>query len=91
MRVQPGRNGRPSRYRCTTLTCDWEANSKDDGLWASVHDAGWLTLADAARLVQRTPGTVRNWVTQKLLEPQVGRYWQDDVVTVATRKRGETA
>lgn len=103
VRVQPGRNGRPSRYRCATADCDWEANSKDDGgLWASVfaepappevrpHDSRWLTLVDAARLVQRTPGTVRNWVTQNLLEPQLGRYWQDDVLAVAAAKRGEAA
>lgn len=101
VRVQPGRNGRPTRYRCATVTCDWEANSKDDdGLWASVfavsappevrpHDARWLTLADAARLVSRTTSTVRSWVTQELLEPQLGRYWQDDVLAVAAAKRGE--
>lgn len=103
VRVQPGRNGRPARYRCTTAECEWEANSNDDGgLWASVfaepapaevrpHDPRWLTLVDAARLVQRTPGTVRNWVTQELLEPQLGRYWQDDVLAVAAAKRGEAA
>lgn len=103
VRVQPGRNGRPSRYRCTTVDCEWEANSRDDGgLWASVfaepapaevrpHDPRWLTLADAARLVQRTTGTVRGWVGQKLLAPQLGRYWQDDVLAVAAQKRGEAA
>ncbi|WP_219721944.1 hypothetical protein [Microbacterium aurantiacum] len=103
VRVQPGSNGRPSRYRCTTEGCDWEANSKDDGgLWASVfadptpaevrpHDPRWLTLADAARLVERTTGTVRGWVTQNLLAPQLGRYWQDDVLAVAAQKRGEAA
>lgn len=103
VRIQPGRNGRPSRYRCTTADCEWEANSKDDGgLWASVfaepapaevrpHDPRWLTLADAAHLVERTTGTVRNWVTQNLLAPQMGRYWQDDVLAVAARKRGEVA
>lgn len=101
--LQPGRNGRPSRYRCTTSECDWEANSKDDGgLWASVfakpapaevrpRDPRWLTLVDAARLVERTPGTVRNWVSQELLDPQLGRCWQDDVLVVAAAKRGEAA
>jgi hypothetical protein len=103
VRIQPGRNGRPSRYRCTTADCEWEANSKDDGgLWASVfaepapaevrpHDPRWLTLAGAARLVERTTGTVRNWVTQNLLAPQMGRYWQDDVLAVAAQKRGDVA
>ncbi|MBE7952878.1 hypothetical protein ILP86_00940 [Microbacterium sp. R1] len=103
VRIQPGRNGRPSRYRCTTTDCDWEANSNDDGgLWASVfaepapaevrpHDPRWMTLVDAARLVERTTGTVRGWVTQKLLTPQMGRYWQDDVLAVAAQKRGEAA
>ncbi|MFC7942684.1 hypothetical protein ACFUPZ_05425 [Microbacterium oxydans] len=103
VRIQPGRNGRPSRYRCTTADCEWEANSRDDGgLWASVfaepapaevrpHDPRWMTLADAARLVERTTGTVRGWVTQKLLTPQMGRYWQDDVLAVAAQKRGEAA
>lgn len=103
VRIQPGRNGRPSRYRCTTADCEWEANSRDDGgLWASVfaepapaevrpHDPRWMTLTDAARLVERTTGTVRGWVTQKLLTPQMGRYWQDDVLAVAAQKRGEAA
>ncbi|MEV8250496.1 hypothetical protein AB0O87_06190 [Microbacterium sp. NPDC076768] len=101
--IQPGRNRRPSRYRCSTLGCGWEANSLDDGgLWASVfaepvpvevrpHDPRWLTLADAARLVERTTGTVRNWVTQNLLTPQMGRYWQDEALAVAAQKRGEAA
>ncbi|KTR76250.1 hypothetical protein NS234_12135 [Microbacterium oxydans] len=103
VRIQPGRNGRPSRYRCTTADCEWEANSNDDGgLWASVfaepapaevrpHDPRWLTLAESARLVERTTGTVRGWVTQNLLAPQMGRYWQDDVLAVAAQKRGEAA
>ena len=103
VRVQPGRSGRPSRYRCTTAECDWEANSSDDGgLWASVfaepapaevrpHDPRWLTLADAARRVGRTTGTVRTWVLQELLAPQLGRYWEDDVLAVAAQKRGEAA
>ena len=103
VRVQPGRNRRPTRYRCSTIGCGWEANSlDDDGLWDSVfaesepaeirpHDARWLTLVDAARLVGRTTGTVRNWVTQDLLEPQFGRYWEAEVLAVAAAKRGETA
>lgn len=61
VRVQPGRNGCPTRYHCTTEGRDWEANSDDDGgLWASVfaepaareirvHDPPWLTLASAPR------------------------------------------
>lgn len=103
VRVQPGRNGRPARYRCSTEDCDWEANSNDDGgLWASVfadpapvevrpHDPRWLTLVDAARRVGRTPGTVRTWVLQELIAPQLGRYWEDDVLAVAAAKRGEAA
>lgn len=103
VRVQPGRNGRPSRYRCTTADCDWEANSKDDGgLWASVfaepappeirpHDPSLLTLADAARLVHREPGTVRGWVKAGDLKSNLGRYRTDDVLAVAARKRGEAA
>lgn len=103
VRVQPGRSGRPARYRCSTDDCDWEANSNDDGgLWASVfvdpasaevrrHDPRWLTLAEAARLVRRTPGTVRGWVLQELIEPQLGCYWQDDVLAVAAQKKGVAA
>ncbi len=101
VRVQPGRNGRPSRYRCATSECDWEANSNDDGgLWASVfaepappeilpHDPSLLTLVDAARLVHREPGTVRGWVKAGDLEQHLGRYRKDDVLAVAARKRGE--
>lgn len=103
VRVQPGRNGRPSRYRCTTSECDWEANSNDDGgLWASVfaeptppeirpHDPSLLTLVDAARLVHREPGTARGWVKAGDLEPHLGRYREADVLAVAARKRGEAA
>lgn len=103
VRVQPGRNGRPSRYRCTTSDCEWEANSNDDGgLWASVfaeptppeilpHDPSLLTLVDAARLVHREPGTVRGWVKNGDLEPHLGRHREADVLAVAARKRGEAA
>jgi hypothetical protein len=103
VRVQPGRNGHPSRYRCTTADCDWEANSNDDGgLWASVfaeptppeirpHDPSLLTLVDAARLVNREPGTVRGWVKAGDIEPHLGRYREADVLAVAARKRGEAA
>jgi hypothetical protein len=99
VRVQPGRNGRPTRYRCTTSECDWEANSKDDGgLWASVfaepappetrpHDSSLLTLVNAARLVKRTPGTVRGWVGAGDLEPFLGRYREADVIRAAESKR----
>lgn len=103
VRVQPGRGGRPTRYRCATLTCSWEANSHDDGgLWASVfaepaapevrpHDPQWLTLADAARLVKRTAGTIRAWVKGGDIEPSLGRYREADVLAVAARKSGEVA
>lgn len=103
VRAQPGRNGRPSRYRCTTSECDWEANSNDDGgLWASVyaepappeilpHDPSLLTLVDAARLVHREPGTVRGWVKAGDLEQHLGRYREAGVLAVAARKRGEAA
>ncbi len=103
VRVQPGRNGRPSRYRCTSTECDWEANSTDDdGLWASVfaeavapqirpHDPSMLTLVAAARLVRREPGTVRGWVKDGYLKPHLGRYREADVLAVAARKRGEVA
>lgn len=103
VRVQPGRNGRPGRYRCTTTDCDWEANSKDDGgLWASVfaepdppeirpHDPNLLTLADTARLVGRTVGTVRGWVLSGALVREMGRVRKDDALAVAARKRGEAA
>lgn len=103
VRVQPGRNGRPSRYRCTTPECDWEANSDDDaGLWASVfaeppspevrpHDPSLLTLVDAARLVKREPGTVRGWVKAGELESHLGRYRKAEVLAVAARRRGASA
>ena len=103
VRVQPGRGGRPTRYRCATVTCDWEANSNDDGgLWASVfaepappeirrHDPSLLTLVAAARLVKREPGTVRGWVTAGDLEAHLGRYREADVLAVAARKRGQAA
>ncbi|NJI61165.1 helix-turn-helix domain-containing protein [Microbacterium oxydans] len=103
VRVQPGRSGRPSRYRCTTPECEWGANANDDGgLWASVfaepsspeilpHDPTLLTLVDAARLVHREPGTVRGWVKAGDIEPHLGRYRTDDVLAVAARKRGQAA
>ncbi|WP_167381573.1 hypothetical protein [Microbacterium oxydans] len=46
---------------------------------------------DAACLVERTTGTVRNWATRNLLAPQMGGYWRDNVLAVAAQKRGEVA
>ncbi|AQY03428.1 hypothetical protein B2G67_11660 [Microbacterium foliorum] len=102
VRVQPGRNRRPTRYRCSTVGCGWEANALDDrGLWASVFDGGsvptvqahnpaLLTLAAAARLVNRTVGTVRRWIDDGDLERNLGRVDEHDVLTVAARKRRST-
>lgn len=105
VRIQPGRNRRPTRYRCTTIGCGWEANSLDDGgLWASFfaepvqvisddehphHNPALLTLTAAARLVKRTVGTVRRWIDDGDLERDLGRVHEHDVLAVAARKRGE--
>ncbi|WP_336502143.1 helix-turn-helix domain-containing protein [Microbacterium paraoxydans] len=60
VRVQPGRNGRPSRYRCATPECDWEANSNDDGgLWASV----FAEPAPPEILPQERRGRMKSWLT----------------------------
>lgn len=103
VRVQPSRGRRPTRYRCTTLTCAWEANAHDDGgLWADVfappappivaaHDPSRLTIAAAARLVKRTVGTIRRWVTDGDLAREDGRVRESDVLAVAARKRGGSA
>ena len=106
VRVQPGRNRRPTRYRCTTSGCGWEANSIDDGgLWASffaepvviVEDIEHprvyphlLNLTDAARVAKRTVATVRKWIKDGELERDLGRVHEKDVLAVAARKRGET-
>ncbi|MGX9348138.1 hypothetical protein [Microbacterium sp. KNMS] len=91
VRVIPSRRaGRPTRYLCRE--CDWSADSTDDGgLWSAVfreevireepvaHDPRWMTLAAAARLVKRTPATVRSWADKLRVRRQDGRYWRDDL------------
>ncbi len=107
VRVQPGRNRRPTRYRCTTSDCGWEANSLDDGgLWASffaepvaiVEDVEHprvyphlLNMTDAARLAERSVATIRKWIKDGDLMRELGRVKEQDVLAVAARKRGESA
>ncbi|MDR6142059.1 hypothetical protein QE375_001613 [Microbacterium foliorum] len=107
VRVQPGRNRRPTRYRCTTVGCEWEANSIDDGgLWASFfaepvviledieHPRTYphlLTLTDAAKIAKRTVATVRKWVHDGDLDRDLGRVKEQDVLAVAALKRGDAA
>lgn len=101
VRVSPARrHGAPDRYVC--VECGWLANSDDDGgLWRGVfaepvpevraHDPRWMTLADAARLVGFTQGTVRNWAKREQVRTEAGRYWQEDVEAVAAEKKGNVA
>lgn len=62
-----------------------------DGLRAAPHEGRWLTLADAARLVKRTPATVRGWALRGGIRMDAGRYWRDDVLAVRDEKEGAPA
>lgn len=107
VRIQPSRGTRPTRYRCATPDCGWEANAADDGgLWANIftdpvtviydkdrprHDPNLLTMAAAARLARRTVGTVREWVRTGALTRTDGRVHRDDVLAVKTARDAKRA
>ncbi|WP_424980965.1 hypothetical protein [Microbacterium sp. S308A+] len=104
VRVEPHRGRRPTRYRCASDGCGWEANALDDGgLWSAVfadpvqiladddhprHDPDLLTLSAAARVAGRTVGTIRTWVSSGDLARHLGRVRRDDVIAVKARKEG---
>jgi predicted RNA-binding Zn-ribbon protein involved in translation (DUF1610 family) len=94
VRVTPARGSGVASYEC--VGCGWEANDTDDGgLWAEAftpepvamsHEPRWLTLAAAARVAGRTPGTVRRWAQAGKVSTDGGRYWGPDVEAVAANR-----
>lgn len=69
----------------------FDPDATTDGSRAAAHEPRWLTLAAAARLVKRTPATVRGWALKGGIRTDAGRYWKDDVLAVRDEREGAAA